>query len=165
MGRFVAATTTLALLLALASPASAAPAQGSIYSQVLKAYENRGQVPPCQFSSQQLEIALKGINTYGAQYFADFTDAVQNALATRATGACSQGAGRAQAGGLSGAGGKPAALKFGSLTPGTSASLPLPILLMAVFGVVLAVVGAAALLARWRASGRPGRRPTAPPAL
>jgi len=33
-----------------------------------------------------LSTALKGIDTYGAQYFADFTDAVQAALAERASG-------------------------------------------------------------------------------
>jgi hypothetical protein len=162
-----AAATTLAMVMLLAPAASAASGQGSIYARVLRAYENHGMVPPCQFSSQQLETALKGINTYGAQYFADFTNAVQNALAARATGACSSSGQGTHAGSI-GAATTPnnASLRLAALTAGTSSGLPLPILLMAVFAGLLAVVGATALVLRWRGAARSGRgRPTGPPAL
>jgi hypothetical protein len=82
----------LALAIALLVPASLARA--SAYSNVLHTYEQQGSIPPCQFSSSQLSSALKGIDTYGAQYFADFTGAIQSALAARAGGACGGNAGR-----------------------------------------------------------------------
>jgi hypothetical protein len=71
----------------------ASMAQANIYTQVLQVYETNATVPPCQFSSKQLESALKGVNTYGQQYFADFTAAVQTALDQRASGACAPEAG------------------------------------------------------------------------
>jgi hypothetical protein len=148
-----AVATALALLVLGAPPALAASAQTSIYARVLKAYENHGTVPPCQFSSQQLETALKGINTYGAQYFADFTNAVQNALAARATGVCARSEAAAS---VAAAGAAPdrTPLKLGPLTPGTSSGLPLPLLLMAVFAGVAALIGASALLLRRRDGAR-----------
>lgn len=147
-----AAATALALALLLAPPAPAASAQGGIYARVLKAYENHGGVSPCQFSSQQLETALKGINTYGAQYFADFTNAVQNALAARASGVCASGGTAARV--AAGAAPDRTPLKLGPLTPGTSSGLPLPLLLMAVFAGVAALVGASTLLLRRRDGAR-----------
>jgi hypothetical protein len=59
-------------------------------------------IPPCQFTSVQLEAALKGVDTDGAQYFADFTQAIQAALTSRAAEECS---GSARAGGTSASGG------------------------------------------------------------
>jgi GH25 family lysozyme M1 (1,4-beta-N-acetylmuramidase) len=72
----VATALTLALI-----PAAAASA--SVYTEVLNTYQATGSIPPCRFSSGQLSAALKGIDTYGQQYFADFSDAVQSALAAR----------------------------------------------------------------------------------
>src|SRR5579859_224869 len=77
-------------------------AAADAYREVLSIYEAEGSIPPCQFSSPQLEAALRGEDAYGAQYFADFTDAIQSALAQRASGACTrrgQVAARSQAGG------------------------------------------------------------------
>ena len=58
------------------------------YQQVLHVYEREGSIPPCQFTSAQLQSALNGVDTYGAQYFADFTQAIQAALTSRAGGSC-----------------------------------------------------------------------------
>ena len=131
-------------VLALAAPT----ARANIYTQVLGVYETDASVPPCQFSSQQLENALKGIDTYGKQYFADFITAVQTALADRASGACSphnqttHPAAQSQ--------GPIPPLKPGSLTAATGASLPAPMVLMAAFAAVLGLLGAIAAVWRWR---------------
>ena len=50
-----------AIVLALGLPVASAGA--SIYSQVLRAYETNGSIPPCQFTSPQLQSALKGIDS------------------------------------------------------------------------------------------------------
>ena len=131
------------------SSARAASAGPGVYSQVLSAYQSTGTVAPCQFSSAQLQQALKGIDTYGAQYFSDFATAVQSALSQRAGGACRPGA---------------AALlsrikprndlhqsALAPLTAATSAGVPLPILLMGVLAMLgLCMVGTLGL---WRWSG------------
>lgn len=78
----------LIAIVAAAVLAAAPAARADIYQRVLAAYERYGSVAPCRFSSAQLEAALRGVDTYGEQYFADFTNAVQNALAARASGAC-----------------------------------------------------------------------------
>src|SRR5205085_6125127 len=112
--------------------------------QVLSAYQAQGSIPPCRFTSAQLSNALKGIDTYGQQYFADFTDAVQTALAQRASGACLAGAKHATA--------VLPPLRPGLLTAPTDAGVPAPILAMAVLGLAIAIalaVTAAARAARW----------------
>src|SRR2546421_10854773 len=68
---------------ALASGASA------LYTRVLHAYQANGRIPPCEFTSPQLESALSSVDTYGQQYYADFIGAIQTALTARASGACS----------------------------------------------------------------------------
>ncbi len=130
-------TTLLAVccLLAVATPGAGA----SIYTRVLAAYQSKGHIPPCQFTSQQLESALKGIDTYGAQYFADFTTAVQNALQSRAAGACSRSAAAAPS--ARRVLGPP--LHLGSVTAATGSDVPAPIVMMA---GLLALLGAGALL-------------------
>ncbi len=129
----------------------------SIYTQVLRAYEANGSVPPCQFTSQQLETALKGINTYGAQYFADFTAAVQTALSARASGACLPQS--KVGGGGAPVGGPDTGVTLGPLTAATDAGIPLPILAMAVLGALLGVLGIIALTTRGR---RPRPHPRKP---
>jgi hypothetical protein len=141
-----AATAVLALGLGVGT------AGASIYSQVLRAYETHGSIPPCQFTSPQLQSALKGIDTYGAQYFADFTNAVQDALASRAAGACAPRTKRPAAAGAGAAtrGGPAQPLKLGPLTGATGSSLPAPMLMLAAFGALLGLGAAVAGLARWR---------------
>lgn len=127
----------------LAAPSAAG---ASAYSQVLQAYQTSGTVPPCRFSSAQLAAALRGIDTYGQQYFADFSDAVQSALAQRAAGACTPGTHHAASGGVA-----PQAPLPASVTSATNGSVPLPMLLLAGLAVVVALIGGAALLVRRQA--------------
>jgi hypothetical protein len=134
------------LLIALLLPAGLAHA--SAYSDVLRAYENQGTIPSCQFSSRVLNSALANVDTYGAQYFADFTAAIQSALDNRAAGACSP----AQLA-LTGAGARASALPRASLPAvgaSTGADLPAPLVLLAIFGGLAAVAGSALALARAR---------------
>jgi hypothetical protein len=119
-----------------------APARADIYSQVLRTYQAQGSIPACQFTSAQLSAALKGVDTYGAQYFADFTDAIQTALAARASGACIQ----RSAGSRATAALPP--LRPGSLTASTSAGLPAPILAMTVLGMLILATFVLRALAR-----------------
>lgn len=137
MRRLVAAAALIATALVPAT------ARAGAYTDVLHVYQADGSVPPCRFSSPQLAAALKGIDTYGQQYFADFTQAVQTALAERASGACTPAAGtHAHA--------LPVLASRtplpGSVTSPTDANVPAPILAMAVI-VLLAglVVGVRAL--------------------
>jgi hypothetical protein len=106
-------------------------------------YETSGTISPCQFSSAQLAAALKGVDTYGAQYFADFTNAIQSALAARAAGACTHNRGPASAGArhrVKAAASTPA---LGPAIAPTDSGVPAPILLMAAiaaaFGLCVAV--------------------------
>jgi len=139
--RKLATAVTLIALIALALAPAAARA--SAYTDVLRVYQADGSIPPCKFSSVQLDAALKGVDTYGQQYFADFTNAVQSALAARASGACSPGLHAFSTAGAS----APSALPP-SLTSATEANLPAPILLMAALGVVIGSVLGLRALAR-----------------
>lgn len=139
---------SLTAVLALAVPVATADAASS-YSRVLRAYETRGSVPPCQFTSPELQSALKSIDTYGAQYFADFTNAVQAALAERASGSCAPQ--RASPGAATAARSGPAPpLHLGPVTAATGASLPAPILLLAALAAAVALLAAVAGVAWWR---------------
>jgi hypothetical protein len=124
----------------------ASMAEANIYTQVLQVYETNATVPPCQFSSKQLESALKGVNTYGQQYFADFTAAVQTALDQRASGACAP----AKRGATPAAQSPVPPLRPRPVTAATGASLPAPMVLMAAFAAVLALLGAFAAVWWWR---------------
>jgi hypothetical protein len=138
------------LALAVLPPALLAPtsARASDYSRILQVYQQRGSVPPCQFSAGQLSSALRSVDTYGAQYFADFTNAIQDALSARAGGACSGAAASVAAGGQ-GASGTDVSLPPGPVTAPTQADLPLPMILLGALAVVLAA--AAALVLAFRA--------------
>ncbi len=136
--RLIATLAVSLTALALwASPASAE----STYNRLLNVYEQTGSIPPCSFSSAQLEGVLKSADTYAAQYFADFTNAISNALAERASGACSRNHSGAVA---VGADSGNARLALPRLPAATSAGVPLPIVLLAIFfGVVLLLAAAA----------------------
>ena len=115
------------------------PARADIYQRVQAAYEQYGSVPPCKFTSAQLETTLKAVDTYGAQYFADFTDAVQAALTARASGQCSprsaSGSQRTHPGALA-----PGRLPSSPTSP-TGASVPGTILLMGALALLTGVLG------------------------
>jgi hypothetical protein len=139
--RSVRRALALAVSLAVvgASPALAA----SSYSRVLHTYETQGTVPACQFSAATLQSALRGVDVYGQQYFADFTDAIQSALAQRASGECRPST---PSGELATARPDPSLrLTLPAVTASTSAGPPLPLLALLILGalaVVLAVVAA-----------------------
>jgi len=146
------ATRRAALSVMIVLAFGASPAGASIYTRVLNSYETHHRVPPCQFTSQQLAAALKGIDTYGAQYFADFSAAVQSALQARGTGACA--ANRARSAPASGKAKPPPAsvqpLHVGSVTRATSAGLPAPLLILAVLTALIAAATLVASLVWWR---------------
>jgi len=134
-----------------------AVAAASDYQRVLQVYERAGSIPPCTFSSPELEDALKGVDSYGAQYFADFTQAIQDALSARAAGACSPPPQvSAAAAGKSGPGvGIPAHL--GPLTAATNSGVPAPLALLGVLAVLGVLAGGTAWALRTRGRhARPG---------
>ncbi len=162
-----ARTCLLALITLVALPMSSAsarsPARASIDSKVLDAYQRYGMIPPCKFTSRQLERTLKRVDTYSAQYAADFPIAIENARLAQASGACqptngSTVAGAVKApslsgGGPSGGGGAPAggaSVPVVPVTGATSAALPIPMVLMAVFAAALVLLGAGLALTRIR---------------
>ena len=128
----------MAVLIVSALLPSAA-ARASAYTDVLRVYQANGSIPPCRFSSAQLSTALKGIDTYGQQYFADFTNAVQTALAARASGACTPGVS------LAAPSPRPQPSIAGvplppSVTAPSDADIPAPIVMMAVLAIVVGAV-------------------------
>ncbi len=126
----------------------AALARASAYTKVLQTYEQTGTIPPCQYSSAQLSSALKGVDTYGAQYFADFTNAIQSALTGRAAGQCVAGGPQRLAPATNQPAKSPSVPV--SVTAATHADLPLPIALMALIGIVIVLSAAAVGLTRAR---------------
>lgn len=153
-----AAVATLALLgaapAALLATAPPALAGSSAYQSVLRAYQTAGSVPACRFSARELQSALKGIDTYGAQYFADFATAVQTALSQRASGTCSRSRPAAAGAALSrlraGPGASSPRLRS-PVAPATSAGIPLPLLLLAIIAGLGLLGGTTA--AAWRRRG------------
>lgn len=132
------------LVLLLLAPASLARA--SAYSKVLRVYQQSGSVPACAFSTGQLTSALKGVDLYGAQYFADFTNAIQNALTARAAGACTSVSSRpVSTGAGSGSAGAPGSATHLTLPPGqvtapTQADFPAPLLLLVAFAALAMLI-------------------------
>lgn len=127
---------------------SAGSAHASAYTDVLRTYEQAGTIPPCAFSSSKLAAALKGVDTYGAQYFADFTTAIQTALTARAGGQCASTPAHAAKDTLTGLATR--ASVPASVTAATNADLPAPILLMALLGAAMALIAATVSLFRIR---------------
>lgn len=135
----------LALLPASASAASA-------YAQVERYYQNHGQIPPCQFSSRQLEDALKGIDTYAQQYFGDFPAAIQSALTARASGACLSS--RVRAPSLSGP--VPSSPPLRPLTAAGTGGIPAPLLILGLLAVCGLLVALASGTCWWLGVMPPG---------
>jgi hypothetical protein len=135
----------VAVLLAVACAGVPASALASPYTDVLHAYQTFGSVPPCRFSSPELAAALRGVDTYGQQYFADFSDAVQAALAARAAGTCAPAVVR-KPGSTAGA---EAPLPASATAP-TAGSPPLAILLLAGLTLLVAAIAGVSAVARGR---------------
>ncbi len=143
----VAATPVLRAV-ALPSVAGAA----SAYQQVLRVYESNGAIPPCRFSAPELQRALGGVDTYGAQYFADFTNAISAALTARAAGGC--GPAPARRGAPAKGGSSEVVAPLPSVTASTSAGVPLPLIVLAALAVLGALAAGVALVrARARSAG------------
>jgi hypothetical protein len=135
--RFIAA---VALALSVAPSAAAAT---SVDAKILLAYEATGSIPACRFTTAQLSHALRNIDTFDAVYFSDFPDAIKSALDGRATGACSPAAPVAANG--------PAAhapIPQIPVTASTDGSIPGPMLLLALFGILGGLGAGAAWLLR-----------------
>ncbi len=144
------ALALVALLTFAAAPGARAQNRASAYRKVLGTYEQKGTIPACQFSAGQLSAALKGVDVYGQQYFADFTAAIQSALTQRDAGACAgPPATGAPSAGTHGDG--PQRLRLGPVTAATSAGIPLPLLILGALVVLMAL--ASVLLAVGRARG------------
>lgn len=126
-------------------------ANASTYSQLLQIYQTKGSIPPCTFTTAQLEGVLKSVDTYGAQYFADFTNAINAALAQRAAGACAPrqtttGAVQLASPAVNGR------LPGGPVPAASGAGVPAPIVVLAVFAglfLLVAAIGGAARLLGW----------------
>jgi hypothetical protein len=133
-----------------ASVAAAGP--NTLYGRVLHAYQTRGSVPACQFTSPQLTSALASVDTYGQQYYADFIAAIQSALDARASGACTKG--HHPTGGAQAAGKLPGTPSLpGSVTASTSSGVPAPLIALGIAAALLAAAAGLAALAR-RRTGR-----------
>jgi hypothetical protein len=134
----------VAVLFVLAVPASAS---ADSYTAVYNAYSQSGTLPACQFSTAELESALTEAPTYDVEYFGEFSDAIQAAISERASGDCTRHhAGSAlprPRGPL-----PPAPRLPTSLTPGTGAGIPLPLLLALILAGLAVLGGGAAALAR-----------------
>lgn len=140
--RFVA----LVLLAAVALPASAA-AQSNVYTRMFNQYSSSGSVNPCAFTAAQLNTVLKSIDLYQQAYSADFPNAIERALADRASGSCSN-LGPAAAPAAGGSTGGP--IKLGPLTAATDAPLPAPIVILAALAGVFVLFAAGAAVSRAR---------------
>ena len=144
-----ARATTAAVLLAAGLLAAVLPAsaQANIYQRVESTYERLGTVPACMFSSAQLSTTLKEVDTYGQQYFADFTNAVLAALAAQASGDCSPAvlAARARPPGASV---PPDGSLPGSVTSPTRAGLPGTVVLLGALALLAGLAGGVVAVAR-----------------
>jgi hypothetical protein len=138
----------LPLMTVLAVAALPAVARANAYTSVLHAYERTGSIPACSFSSRELDDARKQEDTYAAEYFADFTAAIQTALEARASGQCSAGGNAASVAAASASPVGPQHL--GSVTSATGSGVPAPIVLMAVIALGAALVAAGAGVAYLR---------------
>ena len=87
-------TRTVALAGAVAA-AWAAPAQAAgptpeqkVSYEVYKDYGADGELDPCRYTTQELELALENIGPDQRQYNSDLPRAIRDALTSRARGAC-----------------------------------------------------------------------------
>jgi hypothetical protein len=80
--------TLIAVLLALLAAAPAA--QANAFKDIFGAYKQRGQVNPCTWSAKQLSDAKRQVPNDIDQYSPDFPQALDDAIAKRAAGACAK---------------------------------------------------------------------------
>jgi hypothetical protein len=80
--------TLIAVLFALLAVAPAA--QANAFKDIFGAYQQRGQVDPCTWSAKQLSDAKRQVPNDIDQYAPDFPQALDDAIAKRAAGACAK---------------------------------------------------------------------------
>ena len=80
--------TLIVVLLALLAVAPAA--QANAFKDVFAAYRHSGQVDPCAWSAAQLSDAKRQVPNDIDQYAPDFPQALDDAIAKRAAGACAK---------------------------------------------------------------------------
>src|SRR3954471_15025519 len=80
--------TLIAVLLALLAVAPAA--QANAFKDIFGAYRQRGQVDPCKWTAKQLSDAKRQVPNDIDQYAPDFPQALDDAIAKRAAGACAK---------------------------------------------------------------------------
>jgi hypothetical protein len=136
----------IAVLAAVALPTAAA-ARPSIYTRIFNDYSSSGAVSPCAFTAAELNTALKSVDLYQQAYSSDFPNAIERALANRASGVCTNG-GATTASITAGSIGAP--LKLGPLTAATDAPLPAPIVILAALAGLFALLAAGAAVIRSR---------------
>ena len=78
--------TLIVVLLALLAVPGAA--QANAFKDIFGAYKQRGQVAPCKWSAKQLSDAKRQVPNDIDQYAPDFPQALDDAIAKRAAGAC-----------------------------------------------------------------------------
>lgn len=140
----------LSLAVAVPAPALAAAPTESIYTKVLNAYQAKGSLNPCEFTGPQLDAAMKALGTAGGQYFGDFIQAIQTALATRASGVCTANshATRTTRSASAPAGSPGPTLDVTPLSSTTGAGVPAPLIAIAALAGALALLGVGTVLVR-----------------
>lgn len=111
------------------SLAAAAPAHADLLSTMLNDYTQDGRLDPCKYSEKQLR-ELKDLIPNDILQYADFDDAVDDALAKRAQGACKTG-GSSQSGATAppaagGSGTAPPPPAAGAVQPPPASGTPAP---------------------------------------
>ncbi|HWE33572.1 MAG TPA: hypothetical protein VG410_08815 [Solirubrobacteraceae bacterium] len=145
--------TCIVLLAAFTLPgaavAAAPSAPSGVYTRMFNEYSTSGAINTCQFTPAQLNSVLKSIDLYQQAYSSDFPNAIERALARRASGYCSGPApGATLAPSAGGSTGGP--VKLGPLTAATNAPLPAPILILAALAAAFVLLAAGAALIRAR---------------
>jgi hypothetical protein len=131
----------------VAGPAAGSPAASAkTDAKLLSVYQNTGSIPPCEFTIAQLSHALRDTDTFDAVYFADFPNAIKDALTQRVSGACSAPGQTVST--VTGLGGPAVGLPGGSVTAATAAPVPLPILILALLALVFGLGAAAIVVVR-----------------
>ena len=145
--RLATATCLAAIALPLVLPAVAG---ANAYTEVYAEFQKVGSVPACKFTAATLKAAQGETPSYDQQYFADFSDAVTNALNAQVGGVCAGGKQSSVLGGtapaLNGTGGGPLPK---STSASTSSNVPLAFVLLGVL-VGLLAIGGAVFAVVWR---------------
>jgi hypothetical protein len=79
-----------ACAVALPAPALAAgptPAEKAFY-EIFKDYTRTGEINPCAYTTEKLELALEAVGPDTRQYATDLPRAIRTAISSRARGAC-----------------------------------------------------------------------------